>query len=326
MEIVSTEQNKSLDVCVASGSRHNRRLSSSTGRRLRVPPFLNKVYEFVDDPDTDAIISWSSGGTRFTVWDHHVFSRQILPRYFRHDVFSSFVYQLNNYGFKKTSWDFWEYENQWFQQGKENLLLNIKRKNDTNSLAIKRSRAAKGSLDAETLIIENLVKKQEIMEKQIHSLIKQQKIVISMLGAFVPKYAQQMVQNGAENNAMVATQSRANEDVLVFGRERENTAQQNLISFGDSGNLVKNQECNIDAGNCVPSSSSCLWSLMAVDDNHEQAELAFQHSSMEFEDLMTPTEQWGYLGEFMSEMEFQETKAEIETKPALLQGEEKKLV
>lgn len=106
MEIVSSEQTeltKSLDGCVASGSRHNRRLSSSTGRRLRVPPFLNKVYEFVDDPNTDAIISWSSGGTRFTVWDHHVFSKQILPRYFRHDVFSSFVYQLNNY----VSVNFW---------------------------------------------------------------------------------------------------------------------------------------------------------------------------------------------------------------------------
>lgn len=100
MEIVSSERtqlDKSLDGCVASGSRQNRRLSSSTGRRLRVPPFLNKVYAFVDDPNTDAIISWSSGGTRFTVWDHHMFSKQILPRYFRHDVFSSFVYQLNNY-------------------------------------------------------------------------------------------------------------------------------------------------------------------------------------------------------------------------------------
>lgn len=199
------------------------------------------------------------------------------------------------------------------------MLLNIKRKNDTNSLVTKRSRAAKGSLDTDTLIIENLVKKQEIMEKQIHSLIKQQKIVISMLSSFVPKYAQQMVQNAAENNVIVATQSRANENVLVLGKERENTAQQSLISFGDSGNLVKNQECcNMDAGNSVPSSSSCLWSLMEVDDNHEQGELAYQHSSMEFGDLMTPNEQWGYLGEFMSEMEFQETKAEIETKPALL--------
>ncbi|KAK1368513.1 hypothetical protein POM88_034605 [Heracleum sosnowskyi] len=336
MEIVSREQtglNKPLDGCVASGSRSNRRLSSSTGRRLRVPPFLNKVYEFVDDPDTDAIISWSAGGTRFTVWDHHMFSKQILPRYFRHDVFSSFVYQLNNYGFKKTSWDFWEYENQWFQQGKENLLLNIKRKNDTNSLVIRRSRAAKRSLDADTPIIDNLVKKQEIMEKQIHSLIKQQKIVISMLSAFVPKFPQQMVQNVGqgkfgeveiENNA---TQSRANENVLVFGKEHENTAQQSLITFGDSGNLVENQECSIAAGNSiVPSSNSCLWSLMAVDDNHEQGELAYQQSSMEFEDMMTPTEQWGYLKEFMSEMEFKELKPEIETKPALLLGEGKKLV
>lgn len=100
MEALNSEQtelNKSFDGCIASGSRLNGRLSSSSGRRCRVPPFLSKVYELVNDPNTDAIISWSTGGTRFTVWDHHLFSKQILPRYFRHDVFSSFVYQLNNY-------------------------------------------------------------------------------------------------------------------------------------------------------------------------------------------------------------------------------------
>lgn len=149
-----------------------------------------------------------------------------------------------------------------------------------------------------------------------------------MVSAFVPKYAQQMVQNvgqrgkigesDIENKALVATESMANDNVLVLGKEHEKPAQQSLISFGDSGNLVKNQECNIDAGTSVPSSSSFSWSLMAVDDNHEQAEFAYQQSSMELEDLMMPTEQWGYLREFMSEMEFQDTKPEIETKPALL--------
>lgn len=71
--------------------------SSSPFRKGSVPPFLTKVYEMVNDVKTNDIISWSSGGTCFTVWDHHVFSKEILPKYFRHDNLSSFVYQLNNY-------------------------------------------------------------------------------------------------------------------------------------------------------------------------------------------------------------------------------------
>lgn len=77
--------------------RSDRRLITTNRRGLKVPPFLNKVYELVNDPKTNAIISWTSDGTSFTVWDHHMFTKNILPVYFRHDNFSSFVYQLNNY-------------------------------------------------------------------------------------------------------------------------------------------------------------------------------------------------------------------------------------
>lgn len=75
----------------------DRRLITTNRRGLKVPPFLNKVYELVNDPKTNDIISWTSDGTSFTVWDHHMFTKNILPAYFRHDNFSSFVYQLNNY-------------------------------------------------------------------------------------------------------------------------------------------------------------------------------------------------------------------------------------
>ncbi|CAI9760296.1 unnamed protein product [Fraxinus pennsylvanica] len=105
-----------------------------TGKGVREfgvpPPFLTRIFSMVNDPNTNSIISWSSSGTSFIVWDHLQFSAELLPQNFKHSNFSSFIYQLNNYGFRKIGVEHqWEYENQYFQAGKEHLLIKIKRRN-----------------------------------------------------------------------------------------------------------------------------------------------------------------------------------------------------
>lgn len=62
-----------------------------------VPPFLSKCYAMVDDEASDAIISWGSSNDSFVIWDMAEFGNQLLPKYFKHNNFASFMRQLNIY-------------------------------------------------------------------------------------------------------------------------------------------------------------------------------------------------------------------------------------
>lgn len=72
-------------------------VKSSENGSVSVAPFLKKCYDMVDDESTDLIISWSQNGESFVIWDMTEFSVKLLPKYFKHNNFSSFIRQLNIY-------------------------------------------------------------------------------------------------------------------------------------------------------------------------------------------------------------------------------------
>ncbi|RDB18526.1 Heat shock factor protein [Hypsizygus marmoreus] len=109
------------------------------GKPMATNNFVTKLYQMISDPKSAHYIAWTELGTSFVVSNVGEFSRSILGSHFKHNNFSSFVRQLNMYGFHKinrtpraqrTSTDAqtWEFSHHKFLRGRPDLLDEIKRK------------------------------------------------------------------------------------------------------------------------------------------------------------------------------------------------------
>ncbi|CAK66535.1 unnamed protein product (macronuclear) [Paramecium tetraurelia] len=90
------------------------------------PGFLGISFNLFKHSDYDDIVSWNDNGDGFQVKDINIFQNDILPNYFKHSNFASFVRQLNMYDFHKTEKN--SFKHKLFKRNQKELLPQIKRK------------------------------------------------------------------------------------------------------------------------------------------------------------------------------------------------------
>jgi hypothetical protein len=114
-------------------------------KKDEIPVFLKKTYHMIDSCDP-TIATWSSDGRTFLVKDPEVFASDIIPQFFKHNNFSSFVRQLNFYGFRKIKNDtvrlhdeeeeaqkYWKFKHEFFLRGRPDLLKEIRKSSQINA-------------------------------------------------------------------------------------------------------------------------------------------------------------------------------------------------
>ena len=94
--------------------------------------FMDNLYQMVSDDSTNKIISWQKDFHQivFVIEDPVLFRQIILPKYFQHGNFKSFIRQLNMYQFQKRNRreiNRYIFYHPYFQEGQEKLLEKIKR-------------------------------------------------------------------------------------------------------------------------------------------------------------------------------------------------------
>ncbi|KAL3092899.1 hypothetical protein niasHT_020282 [Heterodera trifolii] len=107
----------------------------------KIPLFLIKLWNIVEDPSHWEVIRWDESGLSFHIMKPYVFCSDILPYYFKHKNMNSLVRQLNMYGFRKNTpiersglaraesdQDHLEFFHPFFRRDHPELLANIHRK------------------------------------------------------------------------------------------------------------------------------------------------------------------------------------------------------
>ena len=82
---------------MAPAMEQNGESATSESQRSIPTPFLTKTFQLVEDRTINDVISWNDDGSTFIVWNPTVFAKDLLPKFFKHNNFSSFVRQLNTY-------------------------------------------------------------------------------------------------------------------------------------------------------------------------------------------------------------------------------------
>ena len=100
------------------------------GKRKKLSNFIFKLNDILNNEKENAtMIHWNSSENGFVIENFEKLRNIVLPKYFKHHNYASFVRQLNLYDFHKTKNDkLVEFIHKKFQRNQLKMIKNIKRK------------------------------------------------------------------------------------------------------------------------------------------------------------------------------------------------------
>ncbi|NP_001314347.1 heat shock factor protein HSF8-like [Gossypium hirsutum] len=274
MDGVSSSGNSQNDASTSGGESQTTAQPQTAPKPVPVqsvntpPPFLSKSYDMVDDPATDAIVSWSPSNNSFVVWNPPEFARDLLPKYFKHNNFSSFVRQLNTYGFRKVDPDRWEFANEGFLRGQKHLLRNISRRKPAHGHGHQQTQQSHGqssSVDACVEVgkfgleeeVERLKRDKNVLMQELVRLRQQQQATDNQLQVMVQRLQgmeqrqQQMMsflakamQSPGFLAQFVQQQNESNRRISEANKKRRLKQDGNDTSAASDGQIIKYQPLN----------------------------------------------------------------------------------
>lgn len=100
--------------------------------------FPQKLMEILSDPANEDAIAWHPNGKVFVIINRQIFSKHVLPKYFRKTKYPSFTRKLNRWNFTRLTRGRQQgmYYHEFFQRGKENLCTQMYCNNNHAKFAV----------------------------------------------------------------------------------------------------------------------------------------------------------------------------------------------
>ena len=176
--------------------------------------FLTKLYDIINDINYKDIISWNIEGTGIIIKNKKTLCQLVLPKFYNHHNYSSFVRQLNLYGFHKIhgikkEGDGFEHDNFNKNITKEQIkqiVIKNKRKKLLNDYMMNNNKESTNindilSINNENIIFKSLLDKIENNYKNIEEL-KKEMIELNNMNKYLNEKIQ-LFQNNSNGHSIL---------------------------------------------------------------------------------------------------------------------------